>query len=341
MPPKKTCHWKCQGRHCRFPSGHEGAHSFEVTDGRDRERKRAVVVQYGDDWSGHKEASEQGRSRQYERNSTVKIGHEHTVEKLIARRETNGSARYLVRWQGTSHKDDTWERAENIESSCVEEFFRSEYKRATVQVRKQPQTWLIETVVDRRVRASDGTPQSKVRWLGYGQHVDAWVDDADIKQPPTGTRPPAPAPCPKPAVKKAAKAAVMPPTPLAPAPRAPPPRVQAPAPAVHAPAALPSTAAAPRKRPAPDQGKTSPPHVKHARPPEVPGTVEGLPTLMDGIDDAVANAALDWCRENNVRKTSLIAELGAQESFIAALPMNPSGLGANALRARLAKLRTA
>ena len=62
--------------------------------------------------------------------------------------------------------------------------------------------------------------------------------------------------------------------------------------------------------------------------------VIGLSALMYGIDESVQAAALKWCHDNNVRKTALIAELNAVEGFIAAMPMNPSGLAANAIRMR-------
>ena len=69
--------------------------------------------------------------------------------------------------------------------------------------------------------------------------------------------------------------------------------------------------------------------------------VEGLKALLAGVDEEVHAAALRWCRENNVQKAALIAELHAEEDLIAALPINPAGLGANALRVRLARMRQA
>ena len=67
--------------------------------------------------------------------------------------------------------------------------------------------------------------------------------------------------------------------------------------------------------------------------------VEGLKALVEGVDEAVYAAAVRWCRDNNVQKAALIAELKAEEDLIAALPMNPCGLGANALRVRIARMR--
>ena len=293
--------------------------------GRDRQREAAVITMYGDDWQGRAEPTASQRRKGLQKMSTVTSGKTHTVDKLLAQRvDGKEGARYLVRWEGTNHREDTWECERNISDDVIEQFKYAPHQRASIKVRKVSQLWLIERIVDRRTcPGPDGAAQSKVRWLGYGPSVDEWVNDTDIK-PPT----PRPAPA-------AAELAQSPPkdTKNARVPQ-PPPRKRPPS-ATQSPskkgankrpkttcAVEPSATQSPTKKGASKRRKTT-------------CAVDGLSALMDGIDEDVQAAALDWCCDNSVRKTVLIAELGAVEDFIAAMPMNPSGLAANAIRMRL------
>ena len=177
---------------CTLLFGHQGAHSFELNVGRDRCRKTAVVNMHGSDWRGPVEPTHNERRKQLQKRSSVTLGEQHEVEMLIAKRIADGEPRYLVRWAGKDQKEDSWEKATDIDAAAIEEFTYSKFKSATVKFRKVSQLWLIEQCLDRRI----GPPsQSKVRWVGYGKRADQWVNDADIKLP-TPAPPTVPSPFP-------------------------------------------------------------------------------------------------------------------------------------------------
>ena len=288
---------------CTLLFGHQGAHSFELNVGRDRCRKTAVVNMHGSDWRGPVEPTHNERRKQLQKRSSVTLGEQHEVEMLIAKRIADGEPRYLVRWAGKDQKEDSWEKATDIDAAAIEEFTYSKFKSATVKFRKVSQLWLIEQCLDRRI----GPPsQSKVRWVGYGKRADQWVNDADIKLP-TPAPPTVPSPFPS------ATSAFSPVDPA---------RAHA---REFGAATIASTGGGKRPRPA---------HSNETAP-----CVEGLASVMDGIGgEFVHSAALEWCLSNNVQKISLVRELDAIDAFIAELPLNPSGLGAKALRQRLEKM---
>mgnify|MGYP004344166849 CR=1 FL=1 len=67
--------------------------------------------------------------------------------------------------------------------------------------------------------------------------------------------------------------------------------------------------------------------------------VTGLVGLLEDLSESVCVAALEWCDVNEVTNVKLILEAGAEEEFVAALPIKPAGIPATALRRRLSKMR--
>jgi hypothetical protein len=328
--PGRTKGATCQTPQCTLLHGHDGAHSFEMSAGRSRVRKVASSFDpselYSEDWLSGTAPSEtlKTRRRSLEKRTTLKSGEVHAVDKLLARRGDGAATRYLVRWQGADPRDDTWEKPENIGDPAIEAFVNATNEKATVFVRGAPQLWLVETVLDRRV-GRDGQKESKIRFVGYGSCGDEWVNDNAIQGRPE----------PPPAVITSTSAAPTSPQ-AQPAPAASPP------PAKRARAASTNAVLPGSSLPA-SQAAASPaaPTKRAKAAPSAVSAVEGLKALLAGVDEEVHAAALRWCRENNVQKAALIAELHAEEDLIAALPINPAGLGANALRVRLARMRQA
>jgi hypothetical protein len=68
--------------------------------------------------------------------------------------------------------------------------------------------------------------------------------------------------------------------------------------------------------------------------------VQGLSQLVKNLSEPVQAAALAWCLQQEVSAVGLIVECEEEENFLQALPMQPHGLPAKALRKRLAAVRS-
>ena len=105
-------------------------------------------------------------------------GGDFEVERLLGcRTGEDGSRRFVVRWEGYSASDDSWEEECDIEDSLIRQFDSTPYSRAPWNAAH----YLVERVGD--MRKHQGKQQAKVAWLGY-EWPARWIDVDKLVAPP-------------------------------------------------------------------------------------------------------------------------------------------------------------
>jgi hypothetical protein len=66
-------------------------------------------------------------------------GEEYEMDKIVARKYTNGKAYYRIRWTGYAPYDDTWEPSDNIPSELIEAFDKTLEKSDAVKDEVKPE----------------------------------------------------------------------------------------------------------------------------------------------------------------------------------------------------------